>query len=103
MDARFVRAVFNFFYIAVILAATLAAIGYANNGQQGFSLGMGCVAAAAFVVRRWLISRMDMLRSTMKATDAGSIAQFRRLHITGIVLNFVLLAVVIGVVTQLPK
>ena len=61
-DSDFIRALFNFFYIAVMSAAAVAALGYGNFGRPAFALGMGGVMAYAFVVRRSVLSRMDALR-----------------------------------------
>lgn len=53
---------------------------------------MGCVAAFGLAGLRWFIARMDAVRSTMTPDDSAAIGQFRRLHISGMVLNVVLLA-----------
>jgi hypothetical protein len=74
--------------------ASAAALRYAWNGRPLFALGMACIAALAFSLRRWLIiPRMDALRGAALVTDTA-ILQFRRLHIAGMVLNVVQLAAV---------
>ena len=101
MDARFVRAVFNFFYIAVMSAAAVAALGYGNFGRPAFALGMGGVMAYAFVVRRSVLSRMDALRAAIRTSDPAAIQQFRRLHRTAILLNVLPLVAVAAGATKL--
>lgn len=101
LDSRFIRGLFNVYYLAVILTASAAALSYAWSGRLGFALGMGFIAALAFALRRWvIIPRMDLLRSTIPAADA-SIFQFRKLHIAGMVLNVAQLGTVAWSLTRL--
>jgi hypothetical protein len=55
---------------------------------------MAAVGSVALWSRRAILSRMDALRMTMSATDAGAIRQFRRLHVLGMCLNVVQLVVI---------
>jgi hypothetical protein len=101
LDARFIRGLFNVYYLAVMLTAAAAALSYAWTGRPLFALGMAGIAALAFSLRRWLlIPRMDALRQAAPATDA-TIRQFRRIHITGMLLNVAQLAAVAWALTQL--
>lgn len=101
LDARFIRGLFNVYYLAVMPTASAAALGYAWIGRPLFALGMACIAALAFSLRRWLIiPRMDALRGAALATDTA-ILQFRRLHIAGMVLNVAQLAAVAWALTRL--
>ena len=101
LDARFIRGLFNVYYLAVMPTASAAALSYAWTGRPLFALGMACIATLAFSLRRWLIiPRMDALRETAPATDTV-ILQFRRLHIAGMVLNVVQLAAVAWALTRL--
>ena len=96
LDARFIRGLFNVYYLAVVPTASAAALSYAWTGRPVFAAGMGAIAALAFALRRWvIIPRMDVLRETIPALNA-SILQFRRLHIAGMLLNAVQLAAVVG-------
>lgn len=101
LDARFIRGLFNVYYLAVMLTAGAAALSYAWTAKPVFSAGMACIAALAFALRRWIIiPRMDVLRDTIPAMDA-SILRFRRLHVAGMMLNLVQLAIVAWSLTQL--
>jgi hypothetical protein len=100
-DSSFVRGVLNTNYVAVIIAALVCTLSYALAVQPAISFGMAGIAAFAFAVRNGVISRMDRLRSTMTVGDSAAIAQFRRLHITGIVLNVVPLGPIAWVMTHL--
>jgi hypothetical protein len=45
-----------------------------------------------FTARRLIVSRMDGLRSTIDATNVPAIRRFRRLHLTGMIINMCLIA-----------
>jgi len=101
LDSRFIRGLFNVYYVAVILTASAAALSYAWSGRPAFALGMACIASLAFALRRWIIiPRMDILRHTIPAADT-SIFRFRRLHIAGMMLNVAQLCTVAWALTQL--
>ncbi|MDM0056545.1 hypothetical protein [Variovorax fucosicus] len=101
LDSRFIRGLFNVYYVAVMLTASAAALSYAWCGKPAFSLGMAFIAALAFALRRWIIiPRMDTLRHTIPAIDT-SIFRFRQLHIAGMMLNMVQLGTVAWALTQL--
>jgi hypothetical protein len=93
VDSRFIRGLFNVYYVAIMSTATVGALSCALAGRFAIALALGCVAGVGFAGRYWLVSRMDTVRSTMTADDSSAIAQFRRLHILGMLLNVALLAV----------
>jgi hypothetical protein len=101
LDSRFIRGLFNVYYLAVMLTASAAALSYTWAGKPAFALGMAFIAAWAFALRRWIIiPRMDMLRHTIPAADT-SIFRFRRLHVAGMMLNVAQLATVAWALTRL--
>jgi hypothetical protein len=101
LDARFIRGLFNVYYLAVMLTGSAAALGFAWTGRPAFALGMACIATLAFALRRWLvIPRMDVLRDRIPASDSA-IVRFRRLHIAGMMLNVAELATVAWALTRL--
>ena len=57
LDARFIRGLFNVYYLAVMLTGSAAALGFAWTGRPAFALGMACIATLAFALRRWLVIR----------------------------------------------
>ena len=93
LDARFIRGLFNIYYVGLMSVATAGALIHAISGRYGIALGVGCMATIGFAGRQWLVRHMDTLRSTMTADDAVGIRRFRRLLITGMVLNALLLDV----------
>ena len=101
LDSRFIRGLFNVYYLAVMLTGGAAALGYAWTAKPAFALGMACIATLAFALRRWLvIPRMDLLRDLIPASDTA-IFRFRRLHIVGMMLNVAELATVAWALTRL--
>ena len=101
LDARFIRGLFNVYYVAVMLTASAAALSYAWSGRPAFALGMACIAALAFALRRWIIiPRMDLLRHSIPETGR-SVYRFRRLHVAGMMLNVVQLGTVAWALTRL--
>ena len=101
LDARFIRGLFNVYYLAVMLTGSAADLGFAWTGRPAFALGMAGIATLAFALRRWLvIPRMDVLRDRIPASDSA-IVRFRRLHIAGMMLNVAELATVAWALTRL--
>ena len=105
LDARFIRGLFNVYYWAVLVTATAGALCYALAGRPGFALLMGGIALVAGTARRLILQRMDSVRGamTMSESDAPAISRFRRLHVTGMLLNLVTLACVVLAMTRLGR
>jgi hypothetical protein len=95
MDSRFIRGFFNTYYIAVVCAAAVPAISYALVGQLAFSAGMVAIATLALFLRKVLLSHMDVLRIRIERADSNAITDFRHIHIAGMAINFVQLAVLV--------
>jgi hypothetical protein len=92
LDSRFIRGLFNVYYVAIMTTAAAGALSYALAGRPIIALALSCVAALGFAGRYWLVAHMDIVRSTMTADDSSAIGRFRRLHIAGMLLNVALLA-----------
>lgn len=104
-DGRFVRGLFHHYYTVVAFAASVGTLVQLAIGHFGVAAGMAGVAALAFSLHRWVIPRMDALRERINSGDTTAITQFRQLHIAGMLLNVVQLALVawgvIALFTQL--
>ena len=94
LDARFIRGLFDVYYKAVATVSAAGGLAYAAAGRPAMAVAMGAVGGIALCSRRLILRRMDRLRSTMTAEDAAGIRQFRRLHVAGMTLNAVQLAVI---------
>lgn len=101
MDARFIRGLFNVYYWAVIVTAALGALAFALAGRPVFALLMVGIAGLAVAGRRLILQRMDTLRGTMTASDLPAISRFRRLHVTGMLVNVAQLAIVVVAMTRI--
>ena len=93
-DAGFIRGLFSTYYTAVLVVAAVGTLCHALAGRPAAALAMGGVAAFVFATRRWVLSRMDVLRGRIEAGDSAAIFRFRRLHIAGMLLNVVQLGAV---------
>ena len=95
VDSRFIRGLFNLYYMAIMATGIVGALqrrlrrtrrrrprDSAPSRRSASRAGIGSIA------------RMDAVRSTITADDARAIRRFRRLHIAGMLLNVVMLAVV---------
>src|SRR4051794_14553180 len=97
LDARFIRGLFDVYYKAVMVVAAAGTLAHALAGRPATTAGLAAVGGIAFWSRREILSRMDRLRVTMTADDAAGIRRFRRLHVLGMVMNFVqLLAICVA-------
>ena len=103
LDARFIRGFFNTYYIALAIAAAIPMVGFALAGHLAFSVGLVTVAGLALYLRKAVLSRMDALRVRIEAGDAAAAIDFRRIHIAGIVINVIQLAVVVWGMFQVAR
>jgi hypothetical protein len=97
MDSRFIRGFFNTYYIGVVCTATIPATTFAFAGQLAFSAGMLVIVALALFLRKAVLSHMDALRIRIESADLSAITDFRHIHIAGMVVNFIQLAVLVWV------
>jgi hypothetical protein len=87
MDSRVIRQVFHYCYRLITIMATAATIAFALAGRPLLSVCLGCMAVLALVLHHVMLTRMDVLRTTMHDGDTAAISRFRKLHVTGIALN----------------
>jgi hypothetical protein len=95
MDSRFVRGFFNTYYRAAIFTAGAAAVSYALAGRPVFAAGGAVLALSAVVLRRLVIPRMDSLQARLQVSEINAIPQFRRVHVTAILVNLAQLVVTV--------
>lgn len=91
LDARFIRTLFNVYYVALMGIAAVGSLSYGLLGKVAIALALAGIVLLGFTLRRGVIGRMDRVRTTMTADDVPGIRRFRQLHVTGMVLNAVLL------------
>lgn len=100
-DARFIRGLFNIYYMSAMVIAAIGAAGCLIVGKIGVALAMGGLVVAMLGIRRWVIANMDMLRDAIARGESEAIPRFRRLHLAGMVLNVLQLGIVAWGLTRL--
>lgn len=88
LDARFIRGLFDVYYLAVMFTSTVGAVAFALAQRYHFALVFCAIGVIGVTSRRFVLSRMDRLRATMTPEDATGIRRFRALHIGGMAANF---------------
>jgi hypothetical protein len=101
VDGRFIRGVFNVYYVGVIAIAAVAATGCAYIGQGAVAIAMAGLAVFVLAIRCWVLSNMDELRGAIARGEAMAVPRFRRMHIAGMILNVVQLGTVAWGMTRL--
>ena len=96
MDSRFVRGFFNTYYRIAIFTAGATAVSYALAGRSAFAAGGALLALVAIVLRRLVISRMDALHARLQVRQTSAIPEFRRIHVTAILVNLAQLVVIVA-------
>ena len=91
LDSRFIRGLFNVYYTAILAVGSVGAASSALGGRFLIALALAAVAGIGVLGRYWFILQMDAVRSIMTADDAPAIRRFRRLHIAGMLANFLML------------
>jgi hypothetical protein len=99
MDSRFVRGFFNTYYLAAMIIASAAAVGYAFAGRVVFAAGAAALALLATILRSKVIPQMDSLRAQIQVTGTDAIPGFRRMHVFAILVNLVQLVLIVWSLT----
>ena len=71
-------------------------MGFAFAGLPIFAASAGGLALLAAVLRRWVVPAMDSLGTQIQAHPASTIARFRRLHVTAILINLGQLVLIVA-------
>jgi hypothetical protein len=101
VDGRFIRNLFNVYYIVVITIAVIGAAGCALIEQRALALAMVGLVVFVLLIRRGMLSKMDRVRDAINRGESMAVARFRRLHIAGMLLNVVQLGTVAWGMTRL--
>ena len=95
MDSRFIRGFFNTYYLAAMFTASATALSYAFAGRLVFAAGAVALGLLAAVLRRTIIPKMDSLRAQIQVSEAQTVRQFRRIHVTAILVNLAQLVTIV--------
>jgi hypothetical protein len=99
LDARFVRAFFNIYYVAAVVTASATSVSYALAGRPGLAFGAAALALLAVGLRKKVLGKMDALGAQIQSNDMEAIPGFRRTHIAAIVINVLQLAAILWSLT----
>lgn len=91
-DARLIRGFFDVHYIVSMCIAVVGTLANVLSDRPVLAAAIACVGLTGFTARSMIVSRLDGLRSTIDATNAPAMRRFRRLHLTGMAINVLLIA-----------
>jgi hypothetical protein len=93
---QLLRGLFNGYFLVMGIAGAVAAVAFVVAGRPIFAVGAVAIAVFAIAARRWFLQRLD---AALHARDAGvstAVRRLRVLHLKGILVNAVQLAVVVA-------
>lgn len=93
---QLLRAIFNGYFLAIGIAGIIAMVMFAVSGRPVFSAGAISITAFALTARHWLLQHIDAELQAREAGVAGSVRQLRLLHVKGMLINAVQLAIVMA-------
>ncbi len=91
-DGRLVRGFFDVHYRVLMGISVVGVASALLNDRRLMAATIAVIGVVAFTARRLIVPHMDKLRETMHTADVPAIRTFRRLHMTGLALNLVLLS-----------
>jgi hypothetical protein len=97
MAGKFVRALFPWYYLFLIVASLLSVIGSVGHGPVASKL-MAVVFLLAVFARQWLMPRINALRDRQLGGDARAGTWFGRAHGLSVAVNFVQIALTLAAV-----
>ena len=98
---QLLRGLFNGYFLVMGIAGAVAAVAFVVAGRPIFAVGAVAIAVFAIAARRWFLQRLD---AALQARDAGvstAVRRLRVLHLKGILVNAVQLAVVVASVPRI--
>ena len=95
---QLLRGIFNGYFLAIGIAGIVAMVLFAVSGRPVFSAGAISITAFALTSRLWLLKHIDAELQARDAGASGAVRQLRLLHVQGMLLNAVQLAVVMACV-----
>ena len=103
LDARFVRAFFNTYYVAAIASATATSLSLVIAGRVGMAAAAAALAMVAVILRKQIIPAMDSIGARIQSDYEDAIPAFRRTHLTAILINIVQLSVIVWILIAVSR
>ena len=93
---QLLRGLFNGYFLVMGVAEVVSAVGFVVAGRPAFAVGAVAVATLAIVERRWFLQRMDAELQARAAWIATAVPRLCALHVQGMLLNALQLAIVVA-------
>jgi hypothetical protein len=97
--SRLFRGLFSVYFRMVGFTALPAMAAFAASGRMALAAGMLLLSATAFVLRRWMLQRIDVQQSAWRSGDARAMRRLRWIHWSSMLGN---LLVIVGVASGVP-
>lgn len=89
------RAMFRGYFWMLMIISPLAVLAYAVAGKYGPALVVCVIAALAYYAHPWFMRHFNTALEARDAGDVSAVRRMRRLHVGGMLVNSVVLAIVI--------
>ena len=96
---QLLRGLFNGYFLVMGIAGAVAAVAFVVAGRPIFAVGAVAIAVFAIAARRWFLQRVDAALQAREAGVAAAARRLRALHLKGMLVNAVQLAVVVASVS----
>jgi hypothetical protein len=93
---QLLRGQFNFYFLALSVAAVIGTLAFAIAGRPWTATGIAAIAAFAVWARRWFVQHMDAQLEARDAGDTDAVRRLRRLHVGGMLCHAIPLAAVMA-------
>lgn len=93
---RLMRGQFNFYFLALSIAAAIGMFAFAFAHRPLTAIGIGAIGVFAVWARRWFVQRIDAAVDARDSGDADAVRRLRRLHWGGMLCHAIPLAAVLA-------
>jgi hypothetical protein len=93
---QLLRGIFNGCFLAMGIAGAVAAVAFTAAGRPIFAVGAVAIAVFAIAARRWFLQRVDAELQAREAGVSTAVRRLRVLHLKGMLVNAIQLAVVVA-------
>jgi len=93
---QLLRGIFNGYFLVMGIAGAVAAVAFTAAGRPIFAVGAVAIAVFAIAARRWFLQRVDAELQAREAGASTAVRRLRVLHLKGMLVNAVQLAVVVA-------
>jgi len=98
---QLLRGIFNGYFLVMGIAGAVAAVAFTAAGRPIFAVGAVAIAVFAIAARRWFLQRVDAELQAREAGASTAVRRLRVLHLKGMLVNAVQLAVVVASVPHI--